>query len=116
MTEIDLESFNFNEFVNNTRIFIDKDACNGCGLCGEICPFGLPHAIHSGKFEITKPELCTQCSACKRNCPTQAIILNEQMGCGCLWNARGVAKNAKKNQNACGAENAETTNSTSCCG
>jgi NAD-dependent dihydropyrimidine dehydrogenase PreA subunit len=120
MAEIDLESFNFTEFIKDTGIFIDKDKCNGCGLCGEVCPFGLPHSNGMGKFKIIKPESCTQCSACKRNCPTQAIILQEQAGCGCLWNARGVAKNAKnapKTQTCCGTESIETSNSnSSCCG
>ena len=120
MTEINLESFNFKEFVEDTKIFIDKELCNGCGVCGEVCPFGLPQANHSGKFEITEPESCTQCTACKRNCPTQAIVLDEQVGCGCLYNARGVAKNAKKGQtgqNTCGVEGTDTSNSnSSCCG
>ena len=117
MTELDLESFNFKDFVKDTNIFIDKELCNGCGICGEVCPFGLPQATNSGKFEIIEPESCTQCTACKRNCPTQAIILEEQVGCGCLYNARGVAKNAKKTQNACSTEGAEKANSnSSCCG
>ena len=33
MTEINLESFDFNDFVKDVLIFIDKDICNGCGLC-----------------------------------------------------------------------------------
>ena len=102
MTEINLESFNFKEFIKDTNIFIDKELCNGCGVCGEVCPFGLPQANHSGKFEITEPESCTQCTACKRNCPTQAIILQEQKGCGCLWDARQRSKNPDKDNCGCG--------------
>jgi ferredoxin len=119
MTESNLESFNFSEFIKDVLIFIDKDVCNGCGLCAEVCPFGLPQTNSSGKYEINKPELCTECSACKRNCPVQAIILNERKGCGCLWNARGVAKNAKKGisteTSCCGPTNENSTNN-SCCG
>ncbi|MFX0058824.1 MAG: ATP-binding protein [Candidatus Hodarchaeota archaeon] len=106
MTEINIESFDFMESIKDILIFIDKNSCNGCGLCGEVCPFGLPKPSNFGKYEIFRPDLCTECSACKRNCPTQAIILNERKGCGCLWNARGVAKNAKKIK----------TNDTKCCG
>ena len=100
--------------ISNVRVFINSMICTGCGLCGELCPFGLPTPTNDGKFEINKPELCTECSACKRNCPTQAIMLNEQQGCGCLWDARGRAKNEKKglsNINGCGC--ASTVNS--CC-
>ncbi|MFW9819450.1 MAG: ATP-binding protein [Candidatus Thorarchaeota archaeon] len=120
MTESNLESLNFSEFIKDVLIFIDKDICNGCGLCAEVCPFGLPQANSSGKYEISRPELCTECSACKRNCPVQAIILNERKGCGCLWNARGVAKNAKKGNTAetscgCGPTSENNVNN-SCCG
>ncbi len=84
-----------------------------------MCPFGLPQINDSGKYEIARPELCTECSACSRNCPTQAIVLNERKGCGCLWNARGEAKNAKKGinvENSCGCGPAsENSSNNSCC-
>ena len=120
MTETNIESFDFAEFVKDILIFIDKDVCNGCGLCAEVCPFGLQQPHKSGKYEIPKHELCTECSACKRNGPTQAIILNERKGCGCLWNARGVAKNAKKGEiteESCGCcLNSKSSPNTKCCG
>ena len=83
------------------KISIDPDLCTGCGICGEICPFGIPRLNSEGKFEMYEPERCTECSACKRNCPTMAIILKERKGCGCLWNARAVAK-APQNNSCCG--------------
>ncbi|MFX0073114.1 MAG: ATP-binding protein [Candidatus Hermodarchaeota archaeon] len=83
------------------RIFINALKCTGCGLCGEVCPFGLPQLNDSGKFEIKNPESCIECSACKRNCPTQAIIMQEQKGCGCLWDARQRAKNPEQ-KSCCG--------------
>ena len=84
------------------KISIDQDLCTGCGICSEICPFGIPQVNGDGKFEMFEPERCTECSACKRNCPTMAILLKEQKGCGCLWNARAEAKKA---QNSCNTEN-----------
>lgn len=83
--------------IQIARIFISASACTGCGLCGELCPFGLPLPNDSGKYEIRQPELCTECSACYRNCPTQAIMMQEQKGCGCLWDARQRAKNPDGN-------------------
>ena len=88
--------------IQSVRIAIDILKCNGCGLCGELCPFGLPQKNSLGVFEIAHPESCTECSACQRNCPTQAIKLHEQKGCGCLWDARGRAKAGKNaSENSC---------------
>ncbi|MFX1394412.1 MAG: ATP-binding protein [Promethearchaeota archaeon] len=84
------------------RIFINESICINCGLCGELCPFGLPQPNNSEKYEIKKPELCTECSACQRNCPSQAIILQEQKGCGCLWDTRRRLKNPNINDSCCG--------------
>jgi ferredoxin len=102
--------------TENVRIFINKTMCNGCGLCGEVCPFGLPVPAGSGKYKIKKPELCTECSACQRNCPTSAIIMQEQEGCGCLWDARQRKKAEKGGEvysNVCGCGPVSTTSS--CC-
>ncbi|MFX1276863.1 MAG: 4Fe-4S binding protein [Promethearchaeota archaeon] len=85
----------------NIRILIDSTKCTGCGLCGELCPFGLPIPTNNGKFEIKKPELCTECSACQRNCPAQAIIMQERVGCGCLWDARKRLNDKKNSCNCC---------------
>jgi NAD-dependent dihydropyrimidine dehydrogenase PreA subunit len=86
--------------LSNVRILIDQQLCTGCGLCGEVCPFGLPQPIENGKFKITDVNLCTECSACKRNCPVQAIIMLEQKGCGCLWDTRQRIKK-KGSMNSC---------------
>ena len=83
------------------KISIDQDLCTGCGICGEICPFGIPQANGDEKFEMFEPERCTECSACKRNCPAMAVILQERKGCGCLWDARARSKNPDSNS-CCG--------------
>lgn len=83
------------------KVTINLDLCIGCGVCGEVCPFGIPQPNGEGKFEIIEPERCTECSACKRNCPTMAILLQERKGCGCLWDARSRAKNPQ-NDSCCG--------------
>lgn len=101
MTEIDFKSLNFAEIIKNLKIFIDRNICTACGLCEEICPFGLPQQDADGKYTIKDAHLCTECSACKRNCPVHAIVLQEQQGCGCLWDARGRAKNQNQSCN-CG--------------
>ncbi len=85
----------------NIRILIDETKCTGCGICGEVCPFGLPQSIENGTFQIKEPDRCIECSACQRNCPEQAVIMQEQKGCGCLWDARARAKNPDSKGGCC---------------
>lgn len=93
MSEITLKPSGITIQIALPKISIDQDLCTGCGICAEVCPFGIPQSGNNGKFEILEPERCTECSACKRNCPAMAILLQERKGCGCLWNARARAKN-----------------------
>jgi len=85
----------------NLRIVINPSKCIACGLCEEICPFGLPQKENDGKYNISNPQECVECSACQRNCPTQAIIMQEQQGCGCLWDARKKSKGECLDDSCC---------------
>ncbi|MFX1364095.1 MAG: 4Fe-4S binding protein [Promethearchaeota archaeon] len=101
MVKITLKSKSVKMAILIPKISINPDLCTGCGICGEVCPFGIPTPDAEGKYRISEPERCTECSACKKNCPTMAILLQEQKGCGCLWNARRVSKNPPNNS-CCG--------------
>lgn len=119
MTEINLKQVITSNLgaLRSARIYIDVSACNSCGLCGELCPFGLPKLNSSGKYEIERPDLCIECSACQRNCPTKAIKMQEKTGCGCMWDARQrlkVAKTGKvKAESCCGGGSVESNTSCS---
>ncbi len=52
---------------------VDSDACIGCGLCEEICPYGAPK-VEEGAFEI-REILCRGCGSCAAECPKQAITM-----------------------------------------
>ena len=92
-----------------TKISIDQDLCIKCGICVEVCPFGLPEKAPDNRYIIPHPELCTECSACKKNCPVDAILLDEQKGCGCLWDVK--ARKKGKAGSCCG----EDQDSSRCC-
>ena len=52
---------------------VDEEACIGCGLCEEICPYGAPES-KDGKSEI-REVLCRGCGSCAAECPRQAITM-----------------------------------------
>ncbi len=53
---------------------IDSDRCVDCGKCADFCMFGV-YAINEEKVKVVKPSGCkTDCPACARMCPANAII------------------------------------------
>ena len=61
------------EFWSGQVAFIDKQKCNQCGLCQELCRF---NAI---KGYRVNPTSCEGCGLCSRICPTEAITMKETM-------------------------------------
>ncbi len=54
---------------------IDYDLCHNCKRCLDFCLFGVYALSDEGRVEVRKPEGCkTNCPACARMCPHQAII------------------------------------------
>lgn len=54
---------------------IDYDRCVGCKQCLNFCLFGVYALSDEGRVEVRKPSGCkTNCPACARMCPRQAII------------------------------------------
>ncbi|MBC8233732.1 4Fe-4S binding protein [bacterium] len=53
---------------------VDKDKCNGCGLCVEVC---LAEAIvlNFPKELRIETEECLECRACENECPNDAITV-----------------------------------------
>lgn len=88
------------EMMGNRPIVINEIVCTGCGLCREICPFGLPEPVEGGKFRVIRFYECVECSACQRNCPVDAIVLVEREGCGCLWDIAQKVRDSKNKPNS----------------
>jgi len=60
---------------------IDRDRCNGCGLCGRLCPTGALEIEEDGDdkqgvLRITgRPSACVECGLCVEICGQQAVKL-----------------------------------------
>ncbi|MDD5122723.1 MAG: ATP-binding protein [Dehalococcoidales bacterium] len=50
---------------------VNKDRCNYCGTCAEVCAFNAIAVVKD--VVLTFPELCHGCGACSYLCPRQAI-------------------------------------------
>ncbi|NHI89075.1 MAG: 4Fe-4S dicluster domain-containing protein [Candidatus Thorarchaeota archaeon] len=97
------------------EIEYDPHRCNRCGMCLEVCPFNVWELPVDGPAVIARPEDCTNCTACAKNCLGNAINVRN-IGCGCIWNesARRSGKVEEsvigKNQDSC-----SPTEGKSCC-
>ncbi|MCD6434326.1 MAG: 4Fe-4S binding protein [Candidatus Diapherotrites archaeon] len=54
------------------RPYVDKEKCNGCGTCVQVCPMKV-FEVKDNKAEVVKPEACIGCRACEVSCPNKAI-------------------------------------------
>ena len=58
-------------------IRIDKDKCNGCGVCADACHEGAIDVIN-GKAELVREHFCDGLGDCLPECPTGAISFEER--------------------------------------
>jgi ferredoxin len=59
------------EFEKNFRV---ESHCNGCGICGKVCPVDNIEIAKKPSFKGN----CQQCLACANNCPQKAIRLKTE--------------------------------------
>lgn len=58
-------------------IKIDKEKCNGCGLCADACHEGAIGML-DGKAELLRDDYCDGLGDCLPACPTGAITFEER--------------------------------------
>lgn len=55
---------------------VNKEKCNACGTCAEICPTDVFRIAGKGEVPVVKyPEECWHCNACVLDCRQSAIKL-----------------------------------------
>jgi MinD superfamily P-loop ATPase len=52
---------------------LDRDKCNGCGLCVSVCRCEALVLVDN-VITIIESKLCGWCTLCEMVCPTQAIL------------------------------------------
>ncbi|MDO9530741.1 MAG: hydrogenase iron-sulfur subunit [Deltaproteobacteria bacterium] len=66
--------------VSPVVVQVDKDLCEGCGLCTEICPCGGIEHVKPGSVALPREadnHLCTGGGTCAATCPYEAVrVLN----------------------------------------
>lgn len=77
-------------------IQIDKEKCNGCGLCAAACHEGAIGMVN-GKAELMRDDYCDGLGDCLPTCPTGAITFVEREAAA--YDEEAVAKNKKKAEN-----------------
>ena len=82
-------------------ITIDKDKCNGCGLCAKACHEGAI-GMEDGKASLLREDYCDGLGDCLPACPTGAISFEEREAPAYNEAAVLAAKKAQKAPLPCG--------------
>ena len=58
---------------------IDVDACTGCGVCEGTCPevFEMSDDVAKVKVDVVPPEAQDSCREAAKDCPVEAISIEE---------------------------------------
>ncbi len=72
-----IPTYDNDEYATTGRVTIDRDRCNGCGLCASICPGKAIYLSGEGKepkayLEEEFPQ-CMSCNDCAAICEKDAI-------------------------------------------
>jgi ferredoxin len=63
-----------------STLALDREKCNGCGLCVTVCPQGVLD-LDDRRARIASLDACMECGACARNCERGALTVEAGVGC-----------------------------------
>lgn len=93
---------------NVSTLKLDKEKCNGCTRCTQVCPHAVI-VMKDKKADIKILDQCMECGACAKNCSEKAITVNSGVGC-----AAGVINGLiKGTEPTCGCDGESETSA--CC-
>ncbi len=64
-------------FQGGYQARIDREQCQGCGICQQVCRFDAVHDCKDG-YRVD-PFACEGCASCYYQCPEQAVSLEKQI-------------------------------------
>lgn len=102
--------FGLTYLKNICTLKLDKDLCNGCQSCIEVCPHNV-FAMNNKRASIEAINSCMECGACELNCPVGAISVRSGVGCA----AAVITGMLKGTEPTCGCDQSEDTSSVGCC-
>ena len=96
---------------NGASLVLNSSACNGCGMCAQVCPHAVFELV-SRKAVIRDKNACMECGACARNCPSGAITVTAGVGCAAAI-INGMISGEKP---SCDCGCGTTKKKSACCG
>lgn len=86
-------------------IQIDKDKCNGCGICVSACHEGAIGMVN-GKAKLLRDDYCDGLGDCLPTCPTNAISFIEREALE--YDEKAVKENMMKKDLPCGCPSSKS--------
>ncbi len=81
MNRLIIPTYDDESYVKFGRVEIDKEKCNGCGMCALICPGNTLHIEGEGKDKkaamIKVNPQCMSCNNCQAICGSGAIRVTQ---------------------------------------
>ena len=62
-------------WATNFHAVVDKNTCEGCGICEESCQVGAVSVSEKEQYAVVNLDRCLGCGVCVSNCPTESISL-----------------------------------------